>query len=137
MAEVAFIDEQELHTLGIGAAALRDFDSTEKTAAIVAASSEACSYLRNRHKLPLPSPYDGALKMHVASLAVWTLMKSRGFSPQTDDEVLRDAVSDARKYLRDLATGKASLTVAELGVSVDAYPQIASDASRGLDYSKV
>jgi phage gp36-like protein len=95
----------ELGLYGMTPAALGTFSDDQKNAALIAASDHADSYLQQRFRLPLTSTAT-ALKMHVARMAAWILMSSRGFKPgAADAETLHAAYRDAEKWLKDVAEG--------------------------------
>jgi phage gp36-like protein len=94
-----FLD-QELPT-----STFADVGAPTITAALVWASSVANSYLGKRFTLPI-TVWGEDLKVAVASIAAFRLMKRRGFSPHGgSDEVIIKAHDDAIVWLRDVAKG--------------------------------
>lgn len=74
------------------------------------AESEVNSYLAQRYTLPLPTVPD-VLKAKAVDVAVYRLFLRRGIRPNTADEMVENQYKNAVAWLRDVATGKASLTL--------------------------
>lgn len=81
MATVQYTSNVEFFAQTIPSDAFAGLTSDQITEALLWASSEADSYMRNRYTLPLVAPYDESLKAKVADVAAWRLSKRLGFRP--------------------------------------------------------
>lgn len=98
----------DLTQLGIASAALSGIGNTDRQAALDAGSTMADGYLGSQFKLPLISPFPLDLRMHVCAVAAFILLKTRGFDPENPtDMAIRDGYTDAVKWFRDVADGRA------------------------------
>ncbi len=91
----------DLEALSLPAAAYSDATDDVKNRALVAASSLAASYLKKRFAFPLVQWGDD-LKLCVACIAAYFLMKRRGFNPQAGADAIivtgyRDQVGEPGK----------------------------------------
>jgi phage gp36-like protein len=75
------------------------------------AESEVNSYLAQRYTLPLPE-VPPVLKARALDIAVYRLFLRRGIRPGSADESVIDQYRLAVSWLKDVATGRASLTFA-------------------------
>lgn len=97
------------------------------------ATGIADSYLRSRYSVPIPDPVPRELAQAVAAIAGYDLLCAIGFNPQEFDSVYQLRRDAAIQWLRDVATGKASLaTTADASPGMtDGRPRIISQESRG------
>lgn len=103
MSQYATLDD--LTALGLPAAALSGVDASTRTAALVAASATADSYLGKRFALPLSS-WGADLTRAVVAIAAWDLLTRRGFNPASGaDAAIGTRNIDAINWLRDVARG--------------------------------
>lgn len=79
------------------------------TQKLLEATSEVNSYLAQRYELPLATIPD-ILKAKTLDIAVYRLFLRRGIRPGTADELVMEQYKTAIGWLRDVATGKASIT---------------------------
>lgn len=102
--------------------------------ALLAATDEAEGYLTSGHTLPLVS-WNDDLRMHVAGLAAYSLMRSRGFDPTGSDALIVKGRDDAIAWLSKIAARKLS----PCGL-VDSTPSAGSSPAfarvRGTDESR-
>lgn len=95
----------DLTALGLPPAALSGIDNATRTAALVAASATADSYLGKRFALPILE-WGADLTRAVVSIASWDLLSRRGFNPASGADVaIRQRFDDAVGWLRDVARG--------------------------------
>ncbi len=72
----------------------------KREAALESASRVADNHLRGRYTLPLASPFDAALVRAVCSIAIWDLMRQRGYNPEPGaNDAFRDGYKDAMAWL--------------------------------------
>lgn len=130
---MAYATRTDLTTHGLSSAALGSISTTAQDAALAAASATADSYLRTRYSTPVAG-YGVDLTRAVCSLAAWDLLSVRGYDPQRGgDEALRLRAEDALRWLRDVSSGKASLSGITESES-ESWPEYlgaVSDESRG------
>lgn len=100
---VYLVDDERQRTLTAQGQARIDAKLSE-------AESEVNSYLAQRYTLPLPS-VPQVLKAKTVDIAVYRLFLRRGIRPGTADELVNSQYKLAVAWLRDVATGKASLTL--------------------------
>ncbi|MDX2008257.1 MAG: DUF1320 domain-containing protein [Meiothermus sp.] len=86
--------------------------------ALVQAESEVNSYVALKYALPLADVPE-ALKTATTDIAVYRLFKRRGIRPGTADEVVQTDYRNAVAWLRDIASGKATLTASGGGQGGD------------------
>jgi len=83
--------------------------TTNIDAALAEASSLIDSYIGKQFDLPL-SAVPLEVKSAACNLAAFMALQGRGFNPgSVDAETLRMSFEDARSWLRDVSTGKATL----------------------------
>ena len=111
-------EQLTLYSLAPGVAAA--FSAEEQEAALDAASALVESYIRGRFDLPLADPYSLDIVTAVTDIAAYTLMKKRGFAPDTEDaKQFEGAYSRAVAWLKDVSMGKAlpAGTVSDAGAT--------------------
>lgn len=132
-AEVAYATLEEFSQLGLPLSATEQIPEEQILLALLAASSNADSYLPRRHLLPLTPPYPDVLVERTCQQAALTVLRVRGFDPDNPaDRVVADAAKSAEAWLMAMAKGlieppwvDASPDIAEGGAA------IASDLGRG------
>lgn len=92
-----FCNNKDLTTLSLPPQAVAGIPELDKAKACLAATDEAVSYLGRYYDLPVVS-WGGALRLHVSNMAVYHLMKRRGFSPD-NDPTIRMGYTDAIAWL--------------------------------------
>lgn len=111
--------------------AFADLTADQITEALVWASSEADSYIRNRYTLPLVAPYDESLKAKVADIAAWRLSKRLGFRPGSgNNETIEISYKDAIDWLTLLSKG-----LVRLGC-LDSTPDVDEEGSLAISEQK-
>jgi hypothetical protein len=131
----------DVTTYALPATALATVSSGEQTAACVAASEEADSFLRGRFQLPLASWGQDVVR-YTAYIAAYLMMSKRGFQPLGGaDAMIRENYYRAVGYPDRPGTGwfpqiqRQSIhpDVVEGGVSAPKYqlPQVYSAPKRG------
>jgi phage gp36-like protein len=91
-----------------GAGTLSPDGEARAQAALREAWGEVESYLAQRYALPLPTLPE-VLRAKAVDIAVYRLMMRRGIRPGSPDEAVVERYRAAVSFLRDVATGKASL----------------------------
>jgi phage gp36-like protein len=114
-----YCNNQDLSDLAIPNVALGDIVPEVRANACLVASDEAASYLGQDHDMPLQS-WGNALRLHTANMAVYHLMKRRGFNPEAD-EIIRLGYTDAIAWLKSGARTDKSI--------VDTTPEATSNAA--------
>ena len=72
----------------------------KRETALESASRLADNYLRGRYTLPLAAPYDEGLVRAVCSVAIWDLMRQKGYNPEPGaNDAFRDGYKDALAWL--------------------------------------
>jgi phage gp36-like protein len=95
-------DIRNAHLPGV---ALEDMPSSQELDALLASSDEAEGYLASGFTLPLVS-WSHDLRMHVAGMAGYGLMRSRGFDPEGVDALIVKGRDDAIAWLGKIAARK-------------------------------
>ncbi len=96
----------------VPAAALAPVSIVVQEKALADASSEADTYLRAQHPLPLVAPYDPALVRHVCWLAMWSIMSYRGLNVEAGSNTLfSDNQKAAIRWLTAVSRGEVSLAL--------------------------
>lgn len=115
MASQQYVTIAELENLALPADAFAGASDPLKNSALKAASALASSHLKKRYGLPLVQWGDD-LKLCVASIAAYFLMKRRGFNPQSGADAIivtgyRDQIGEpGRKgWLERVASGDCEL----------------------------
>jgi phage gp36-like protein len=130
-----YLTVEELLQYSLASASLQRFTREEQLMAIEAASSEFDGYACVRHNVPFTALPMSA-KMHVARVAGFVLMGSRGFDPEGRDKLIVDGYKMAIKFFENVASGKAPLspagTIDGSGVNApsDITPNVYSDPAR-------
>lgn len=103
---MAYATKTDLTTLSLPSGALTGISDLKIDAALEAASREADGYLNVPFRLPLIA-HGSDLKQKVCDMAAMTLMKARGFSPESADAEMFEAGRKAAiKWLEGVAAGK-------------------------------
>jgi phage gp36-like protein len=107
LATTVYADRHDLTTLSVSEAAIKGISDSDVLTALGAASELADSYLGARFQLPL-TEWGTDLRRTVCELAAYSLMKRRGFNPETADaDTMKAGHDDSLKWLKDVAAGKA------------------------------
>lgn len=110
MTALVYATRSDMYAYAITADALTGVATGDQDSALNTASRLADSYLTNRFVLPL-AVWGEDLRLQVANIAAFLLMRSRGFSPQQGDaEQLRAGYEDAMDWLKAVAAGKVTPT---------------------------
>lgn len=121
----------ELYVYGVPSAALVGVAAGTITAALVAASAVADSYIPSRYSPPLTA-WGADLTQAVAKIAAWDLLvHARGVS--ADDPgvaTLKESRDDSIKWLRDVQAGRAQLNQAATAPAVIAAPRVITNTQR-------
>lgn len=72
--------------------------------ALLAATAEADGYLNAQYTLPLTA-WDDDLRMHVAAMGTFAILKRRGFDPSGKDDLVVQGRADAISWLRRIMDG--------------------------------
>jgi phage gp36-like protein len=104
-----YAEIEDARRLGLGNQAFADEDVEALNQNLLSASEEADSYLANQYKLPL-SAWGQDLRAAVSKIAVYEFLSVRGLSPEpgSADANIRKRAEDARAWLRDVSSGKAT-----------------------------
>jgi phage gp36-like protein len=98
----------DLAAYGLTPSTLTTVSEADQTAALQVASGVADGYIAAVRDLPI-SQWGLDLRLAVAKVAAWELIRRRGFKPgSTDAETLRASYQDAIKWLEGVSTGKVS-----------------------------
>lgn len=118
---------------GIPAAATANVTTDKVQKALMRASREADTYLRDRYHLPMKCPIDPALTQWVIQIAVYRIMSLRGYNPNANaaDAVIRMNFEDAIRSLTRVANGQQQLCIKQASPPSD-QPQFSSSPSRGF-----
>ena len=118
---------------GIPAAATVNVDLNKVQKALMRASREADTYLRDRYHLPMKCPIDPALTQWVIAIAVYRIMSLRGYNPNANgaDVTIRMNFDDAMKSLGKVANGQQQLCVKQ-AAPPSCQPEVYSSPTRGF-----
>lgn len=95
----------DLVTFGMPAVALARFSAATQAAACLASSDEAAGYLASAYTLPIVS-WDQDLRKAVACLAVYDLLSSNGYEPDSGkDSVVETRRNNSVSWLKRVADG--------------------------------
>lgn len=94
---LSYCTNKDITTLALPPQAVAGVPEIDKAEACLAATDEAVSYLGKFFDLPVVA-WGGALRLHVANMAAYHLMKRRGFSPD-NDPLIRAGYTDALAWL--------------------------------------
>lgn len=121
----------DLRSAGLPQAALAGVALEDKQAALVRASREADTYLRDRYTLPLCAPFDPALVDWVCQVAAYRLMQLRGFNPAGNiDQSIALGYQHALDSLTRVANGRQQLAVTQASPASE-QPTLSTNISRG------
>jgi phage gp36-like protein len=99
-----YASQTDLAQLGLAGGALQNVTPTIQDAALLAASALADSYLESRFTLPLTS-WGKDLSRVVCFIAAYDILTSRGYSPQSPDDHIRQRYQDALAWLQEVSQG--------------------------------
>lgn len=109
---MAYVSAAEVRALGGAEAAIEDFTDGEILTHAAAIEDEADGFLRSRYSVPLDPLYIPlALKRHMARATFFSLIASRGFSPEGGDQMIIDGYADFKAYLKGVSQGLISIEV--------------------------
>lgn len=129
---MAYATTTDLDELGLPTGWLTGVTTAQQEAALDAASAEADDYLRARYTLPL-SAYPDSLKARVVDMAVFRLMKRRGYNPENgNDNLIAKAYDDAMVWLKQVARGEVVLGATDATPSTyEGAPEVNTGTARG------
>ena len=130
-----YITRSELDKYGISPNALGEVEEETIESMIELCTAEADSWIRTRYTAPLTEPIDLAIKKAVTARVVYDLLAHRGFSPDSDDDVVTSRNNAALNFYRSIANGMAQLDVTDAQTGDDPYPIASGDPSRGWNGS--
>lgn len=126
-----YATQTDLAQLGLSPGALQNVLSATQDAALQAASAIADSYLESRYDLPLTS-WGKDLVRVVCFIAAYDLLTSRGYSPQSPDDHIRQRYVDALAWLQEVSAGTQSVShVADSSVNTQTGPSIGAIGTDG------
>lgn len=126
-----YASQTDLAQLGLAPGALQNVTGTVQDAALLAASALADSYLESRYKLPLTS-WGKDLSRIVCFIAAYDILTSRGYSPQSPDDHIRQRYIDALAWLQEVSRGTQSPSqIADSSVTTQTGPSIGAVGSDG------
>jgi phage gp36-like protein len=135
-----YCQPSDLVNLGINPLAFTDVTTAEQTAACIAASARADSYLNGRYTLPLLA-WGQDITMMTAYIAVYIVMGARGYSPGSGaDAIIESRYLEAIKWFEGIQRQSVhpivTPSVLEPGDAVHDLPQVQTSPQRGwLTYS--
>jgi phage gp36-like protein len=101
-----YVLPSEIPSLGLPRAALEGVTQETLAEKCLGASDEAAGYLDGAYTLPLIT-WDSSLRKHVAAMAVFDLMRVRGYDPDSGkDMIIKMGRDDALTWLNRIANGK-------------------------------
>lgn len=104
-----YATQTDLGLFGMPAAAQATFSSQQQDAALQAASAVVDSFIGQRFKLPLSTPYPMDVKLSTCRIAAFVLLSGRGFKPGTQDaDSYGKGYQAAIELLKIIAEGKAT-----------------------------
>lgn len=110
---------EDVRTLSIPAASMRDLPIVDLAQACLAATDEAASYLGSSFDMPL-TEWGVALRMHTSNMAAYHALKRRGYDPNSNESI-RLGYTDALDWLKRGAKGDASI--------IDTSPEAPADCA--------
>lgn len=132
-----YCTKEELGRYGINREALEKTSETDQDKAIGAASGIIDSYLRSRFTLPLVA-FGEDIRMHCAAIAVYILLRTRGYNPaEPDDDMVQTGYDQAIAWLKDVAANRATPDVTDSSPGSPApgarggAPRVESNSQRG------
>ncbi|MBI2392813.1 MAG: DUF1320 family protein [Deltaproteobacteria bacterium] len=123
----------DLARLGLKRLATAGITDVDLTAALVAASETADSYMRAQLRLPLVS-WGADLRRHVAMLAAWDILSAqRGFNPDSPgNDVWLARYDQAMAWFKDVSRGLVAPNVVDsTPITRDGAPRVATSPRRG------
>lgn len=94
----------DLANIGLAPGALQNVTTTVQNAALLMASGIADASLQSRYILPL-TQWGNELVRAVAVIAAYDILTSRGYSPQSPDDHIRERYLDALAWLKEVGNG--------------------------------
>lgn len=131
---MAYAALADLAELGIVSGAIASLSSGTRQEALDRASAELDGYLAARFALPLSSPYPTELLRRTVDVAVYLLMRHRGFNPDAaNDQLIVKGYDDAIAWARGVARGEVQVIGALDGTSTvgEGAPEVETTDSRG------
>ncbi len=109
---MAYVTAAEVRAMGGAAPAIAEFTDSEVLAHAAAIEDEADGFLRSRYTTPLNETLIPlALKRHLARATFFSLIASRGFSPDGGDQMIVDGYADFKSYLKAISQGLISIEI--------------------------
>lgn len=100
-----YCEPSDIWTHGIPKPAVQNVPLEQLAEKCLSASDEAAGYLASAYELPMVS-WGNDLRKHVARMATYELMSSRGYKPDSGkDDQIRMGYDDALKWLNRIAAG--------------------------------
>lgn len=100
-----YCEPSDITTHGIPKAAVANVTMEQLAEKCLSASDEAAGYLASAYELPL-TRWDSATRKHVARMATYELMSSRGYKADSGkDDQIRQGYDDALKWFNRIASG--------------------------------
>lgn len=100
-----YCEPSDITTHGIPKPAVANVPVEQLAEKCLSASDEASGYLASAYKLPLVA-WDNATRKHVARMATYELMSSRGYKADSGkDDQIRQGYDDALKWFNRIASG--------------------------------
>jgi hypothetical protein len=125
-AHTIYAGPEDIVKYGIPAAAIAGVSEDEKALKLLAASSRADDDLAGAYTLPMTA-WSESLRMYVAQMAGWLIVKSRGADPNGRDASLANANTEAERWLRSVGDGTrrpvGMLDASPTSVETSAYVQ--------------
>lgn len=129
---MAYAALADLSELGIVSTAIAGLSSATRTEALDRASAELDGYLAARFALPLVAPYPAELLRRTVDIAVYLLMRHRGFNPDvSSDQLIIKGYDDAVAWARSVARGEIQIAATDATTDDDAAPEVETGESRG------
>lgn len=94
----------DLANLGLIGGALQNVTTQVQNAALLAASAVADSYLQSRYDLPIANWGQDLVRV-VCAIAAYDILTSRGYSPQSQDDHIRQRQQDGIAWLKEVSQG--------------------------------
>lgn len=126
-----YASQTDLAQLGLAGGALQNVTPTIQDAALLAASALADSYLESRFTLPLTS-WGKDLSRVVCFIAAYDILTSRGYSPQSPDDHIRQRYQDALAWLQEVSQGTQTPShVADSSTDTQSGPSVGAVGADG------
>jgi phage gp36-like protein len=104
IAHVIYADPEDFPKYSIPLQALGTVTEDTKADKLLAISTLADDYLNGAYKLPLPG-WGESLRMYVAQMAAWLIVRERGADPGGRDESFESAYKEGLAWLKSVASG--------------------------------